>query len=382
MALAARGLCVTLFAGGDKADPRLSEKVDVVLTGTGAIADDHQSAARAIAGVWDRRTYELLVALLRSKPRDGTVVHAHSWGSKLSPSVFSAVRAVGLPLVITAHDYLLGCPNACRYVFPVGEVCGREPLSMKCLGCGCDRDGLGPKVFRAVRFASQSRALRALRPTVVYVSGFQEARLERYIPIKHNSRVIENPVSASSDLASYTGGDGPFLCAGRLEPEKGMDLFCRAASAAGVPALVVGDGSMRRDLMRRYPEIEFRDWMTAEELSRRMLGARALVFPSRWLEAAPLTPIEAQLVAALPCIVSDVCAARESVQHGITGLVFESGNVDALESCIRQLEDRREHARMRQNVVDDVGRVRALHSQARYADELTHLYQEIVQAEN
>ena len=61
--------------------------------------------------------------------------------------------------------------------------------------------------------------------------------------------------------------------------------------------------------------------MTGEELERTMLHAKALVFPSRWLEAAPLTPTEAQLVAALPCIVSDACAARESVKDGRTGLI-------------------------------------------------------------
>lgn len=381
LALADSGLDVTVFAGGSEAEPGLGSTVNVVLTGSGAVASERRSVSRAISGIWDRRTYSLLRELLESKPKGETVVHAHSWGSKLSPSVFSAVRDAGFPLIITAHDYLLGCPNACRYVFPDGAICEREPLSASCLSCNCDRDGVGPKVFRALRFASQTRSLGKLNPTVVYVSGFQASWLDKTIPAEHRGLVIANPVSVKSDLGSYSGTNGPVLCAGRVEAEKGMDLFCAAATAAGADALLVGSGSLKPSLISSYPDVEFCDWMSGEDLARRMLQSKALVFPSRWLEAAPLTPTEAQLIAGLPCIVSDACAARDSIIDGETGLVFESGNEADLERCIRRLGDPHEHARIRKNVLADIPRIRAAHDRRAYVSRLIQQYGDVLASE-
>ena len=63
-----------------------------------------------------------------------------------------------------------------------------------------------------------------------------------------------------------------------------------------------------------------------------------MVFPSKWYEGQPLTVLEA-LSYGIPTIVSDVCAARDEIVDGETGLLFQSGSLDSLCEEIKKLTD-------------------------------------------
>ncbi len=65
-------------------------------------------------------------------------------------------------------------------------------------------------------------------------------------------------------------------------------------------------------------------------------GARALVFPSVWYEGQPLTVLES-LALGTPVLVSDVCAGREAVRHGESGLWFRSNDPHALAEAMGHL---------------------------------------------
>jgi glycosyltransferase involved in cell wall biosynthesis len=62
-----------------------------------------------------------------------------------------------------------------------------------------------------------------------------------------------------------------------------------------------------------------------------MHSAHALVFPSEWYEALPVTVLEA-FACGLPVIAADRGAASEIVRHGYTGLHFAPGDDHALEA--------------------------------------------------
>ncbi|GEA82060.1 glycosyltransferase family 4 protein [Cellulomonas uda] len=379
-AMARRGLDVEFFAGGTEADDELATEARVTLTGASALGDGRRTVGKAIRGIRNadaRARFERVLA--RYSPAS-TVVHFHSWGSRLSPAVFSPARRAGFGTVITAHDYLLGCPNACRYKFPLQESCDIAPGSLRCVAENCDRASRAAKTVRLGRYVAQRSALDGLRPTVVYVSDFQRARVDHFLSFEHRSYVVSNPIEAPGASGSYQGEAGPFLFAGRLEAEKGADVFCEALATSGVPGAVVGDGTLRDDLSTRFPGIPFLGWRSAGELREDMLRSRALVFPSRWFEAAPLTPVEAQLAAALPCIVSDACAARDSVEDGVTGLHFRSGDSEDLARCLRTLSDPEVHLRMRRNIESRRGETTARHSLTAYVDNLLPIYDEAIAA--
>lgn len=91
----------------------------------------------------------------------------------------------------------------------------------------------------------------------------------------------------------------------------------------------MGVGPLVDTLKQKYPKIEFVGWVNSVQLTKYYQTARALVFPSICNEGSPLTIPEA-LSAGLPCIVTDCTSATETITDGINGLIYDTGNVEAL----------------------------------------------------
>ena len=87
-------------------------------------------------------------------------------------------------------------------------------------------------------------------------------------------------------------------------------------------------------------------------------GARFLVIPSNWFEGCPLVISEA-MSHGLPVIASRIGGLPEVVEDGVTGLLFEPGDVDDLVGKIRLLWDSPELCRR-------MGRSRPQQSEGEY----------------
>ena len=125
---------------------------------------------------------------------------------------------------------------------------------------------------------------------------------------------------------------------GRLSKEKGVLLLAEAAKLCECRTVFVGEGESKEDIGKIYSNAEFTGWILREEIDNHLGKARALVFPSLWYETQGLVVLEAAS-RGIPAIVSDVCAARDLIEDGVTGLLFRRGDVDDLIKKIRMLED-------------------------------------------
>ena len=70
----------------------------------------------------------------------------------------------------------------------------------------------------------------------------------------------------------------------------------------------------------------------SEEVQEYIKNAKALIFPSRWYEVAPLTILEAQALG-IPAIVSDVSVAKEFIKNPET-FTFKSDDIKDLKEKI------------------------------------------------
>jgi glycosyltransferase involved in cell wall biosynthesis len=68
---------------------------------------------------------------------------------------------------------------------------------------------------------------------------------------------------------------------------------------------------------------------SGDELSDLIRKARASVYPSEWYENCPFSVMESQLYGT-PVIGADIGGIPELIQVGKTGLLYRSGDVDAL----------------------------------------------------
>lgn len=193
----------------------------------------------------------------------------------------------------------------------------------------------------------QGYVLRALRPAVAFVSDSSRRLIEPYLTWDAERFDCLNYVDADKFQHGFDADCEAYLFVGRLSPEKGCDLFCEAASRAGVDAIVIGDGTELKRLSDSYPDIKFMGALPHDKVLSVMTRSRAIVMPSVWRETFGLVAYEAMIAAGLPCIVSDVGDAASFVRSKGLGEVFSAGNAESLSAAMVNMLDPDVYSRYR-----------------------------------
>lgn len=256
------------------------------------------------------------------------VVHVHNTFPYISPAAYSAVR--GRAVVQTLHNFRLLCPQA--MLLREGRVCedcvGRLPWRGALRGCY-----RGSRVY-STAIASMLVAHRAL--------GTWHKRVTRYIALNDFGRkkfiegglparrIAVKPNFVDALPVPQDGVRDGFLFVGRLSPEKGIDVLCRAAAGlAGAARVRVVGGGPEAERLRGAAGIEALGALPSAQVQQRMADAQALVMPSLSYETFGLVIVEA-FAAGLPVIASRLGAMAALVREGETGLLFVPGDADDL----------------------------------------------------
>ncbi len=352
--LANLGVKVYYFAGTGPVSAKLRDACEEVMClGRDAYLDRGLKPSSALKGLYDRDARGELERLLGRLDPKRTVVHFHGWFHSLSPAVFDAVRRRGFASVTTMHEYSLACPNMSLFDYRRKAVCHIEPMSAGCLMCNCDKRNYPMKVYRYLRTAIYRRCFRLCGTRPIFISEFSRDVLlgcKGTAELLGRGFLVKDPVVAKGAEGASCDPNGPYMFIGRVDEEKGAELFCEAATRIGVRAVVVGDGARRRALEEAYPSVEFLGWKSGEELGRLRSSARCIVFPSICYETAGLSVLEAQMAAGTPCIVADGTATSEFVSDGVDGLLFRAGSAESLARAIERMEDSGTWRALRSNV--------------------------------
>lgn len=340
LGLAARGLRVTYFSCVGPVSPRLQGMpgLEVICLDQHELARDPHRLRAFMSGLRNTRALHALRQLLSARDPRRTIVHAHTWMKALSPFVLQSVVTQGFPLVVTLHDYFIACPNGGFFDHRAGQICRRNPLSVSCVGCNCDRRNYAHKLWRCVRTALQNRWLGVPAQVSHYigVSAFSTDVLEPHLPADAAISALRHPVDCVDEGPAPVAGNKNFIFVGRLVPEKGVRLFAEAMNATGRPAVFVGDGELMPELRQLCPHGRFTGWLDAAGIRTELQHARALVLPSLWYETLGLVAIEAA-AAGVPVIVSDGCAATDYIRHDRNGLLFAHGSAASLALAVQRI---------------------------------------------
>lgn len=377
--LAQRGSRVTLFtAKGPKAEPEFGMRT--VCLEQEEISKDPNRLRAVAKGLHNVSAARALRRELAGQDRARTVVHVHTYTKALSSSVIAAALDLGFPVVLSLHDYFITCPTGSFFQHQQSRICDLRPLSWNCLVSKCDRRHFAHKQWRVARTFLQNQVLKLDRRIkhFVGVSDFSVRLIKPLLPAAARVFTIRNPVSCRDFGPAPVGENEDFLFIGRFSPEKGPQLFAKAAEKLGIPAVFIGDGDLGQKLRRLCPGARFTGWLADTEVRDWLRRARCLVFPPLWYETLGMVVVEAAS-AGVPAIIASRCAATDFVRHGQTGLVFEHGSVDSL--CDRLAELRKDGGKARRLgeasyrwYWDDPWTVE------RHVDELLHLYDRILAA--
>jgi len=176
---------------------------------------------------------------------------------------------------------------------------------------------------RVHRFAANS----------AYVAG----RIRRYYG--RDSVVIPPPVDTTFFTPGPAAPGGYDLVVSALAPYKRLELALEAYRGSGRRLLIVGSGPESSRLRALAPpEAEFLGPVADIELRELYRGCRAVLMPG--IEDAGIVPLEA-LACGRPAIVFGEGGGAESVEHGLTGLVFHEPTPEALRAAVDSLETAR-----------------------------------------
>src|SRR5437763_6859434 len=136
-------------------------------------------------------------------------------------------------------------------------------MSAKCVATHCDARAYSHKLWRVGRQAVQ-RSFGAMPAGISHLISPSRSAADivtRFLPPGIPVTVLSNPVSVEPLPAADVGGNEPFVMVGRLQHDKGGVLFARAARAAGVRALFIGDGTEAGAIERANPDAEITGWL-------------------------------------------------------------------------------------------------------------------------
>lgn len=294
----------------------------------------------ALAAVWSRAAAEKFQAFLDDVKPD--VAHLHNIAYHLTPAVVAALARAGVPAVMTLHDYNLLCPN--HYFYSRDEPCFRcaEKKYFSCITRRCVKGKFGASAVGylahlvARRKKIYHKLARILAPSAflsekVRAAGYDDARV-RFLPPAIDIR--ETRAARKENF---------FLYAGRLAPQKGVDVLIQAVGLAGpkVCLKVAGSGpeiANLRETARGYAadKVEFLGHVDARRLAGLMASARAVVVPSRWPENTPAVILEA-FAAGAAVVASRIGGIPEMVEDGVEGLLVEAEDVRGLGAALELL---------------------------------------------
>jgi len=291
-----------------------------------------------INGLYASGAVRQFAALLEASKPD--VVHAHELFPLLSPWILPEATRRNVPVVMSCFDYRLTCPVVTH--FSDGGVCtkclgGREYQAVlrNCRGRRAESFAYALRSLLARRFDLYRRHVRAfVTPTEFsshWLVSHADIAPERVLTVPYATELVpEGPVEHST--GRYIG------FAGRIAPEKGVDLLIRAARLAQVPVAIAG-GTTSYPGADGVENVQLVPGWGAEPMRQFYRNARAIVVPSLWFETYPLVISEA-MSHGLPVIASRLGALAEVVRDGVDGLLFEPGNAtDLAEKLVRLWSD-------------------------------------------
>jgi glycosyltransferase involved in cell wall biosynthesis len=270
------------------------------------------------------------------------VVHLQNFRRHLTFSIVPVAKKLGIPVVMTAHDYDLICPSS--LLLAGGQVCS---------ACGgrhfyraalkkCKQGSLAGSLAVALEgyFMKMMRYDRLI-DVVVTPSRFARDKMVECGFDPARVRVINNFIDAAEYRPVYES-EGHVLWAGRLTAEKGVDVLLDAAAALpGTRFLIVGDGPCRPDLEQHALKLglgnaEFLGYVERGTLLGLVGKSLLVAMPSVWYENFPYAILEA-FALGKPVVASKIGGMPELVTEGQTGMLFNAGDAAGLAEKIREI---------------------------------------------
>lgn len=306
--------------------------------------EDHRLAEQVgIAGrmLYSRECARTMGRLIRRERPD--IVHFHNIYHQLSPSIIHAAAAMGVPTLMTLHDYKITCAVYSHY--RAGQVCEacRGGRFYNATRYRCVKGSLARSLLGSLEMYLHRGFLRSYEKLDARISPsrFLRGKLRELgfrAPIQWQPYFVD-----VEDFTPRYDWDGrQIVYFGRLSHEKGLPTLLNAVKGLDVHLRIVGRGPREEALREKVDEegignVSFEGFMYGSDLREMVRSCMFPVVPSEWYDNNPLVIYES-FAMGKPVVGADLGGIPELIGQD-RGRCFRAGDADGLRAVIRDFVD-------------------------------------------
>ena len=266
--------------------------------------------------------------------------------NKLSPSVITGAKKMGLPVVLRLSDYFLLCP---RFDFMYQKRICEDCLTKgyrSCIKKRCVKESLFASVVRvfSMKFHNFIHVYQDV-DAFITPSEFLKKKLVTNGFDASKITCIPTFTTSKSEIGKLQVGDYG-LYFGRITEEKGVETVIKAyEKLPDHKVKIMGDDTTEeairlKEYVKRHKmkNVEFLGFKSGSQLENVIKDSRFTIIPSIWYDNLPNTALES-FQYSKPVIASNIGSLPELVVDEMNGFLFEAGNHDDLIKAIKKLDD-------------------------------------------
>lgn len=288
---------------------------------------------------WSRQTYRDVTQQIRTFQPD--VLHCHSFFPLVSPSVYAAAAAQGVPVVQTLHEYRLLCPVG--WLLRDGQLCTEcvDHSLLRGIRYGCYQGSAAKTAAVALMLQVHRWRRTWWRQVQLFVTPTEFARQTFRASGLLPDRIWVHPNFLSVDPGVSQQPRTGALFVGRLSAEKGIVTLLNAwRQLPHVPLHIIGAGPLQNWVetfiaAHQLAQVTCLGYQPLPAVLAAMKQAQFLLLPSIFYETFGRTIMEAYATGT-PVIASRLGAMAELVQVGETGWLCAPGDAADLATTVQQ----------------------------------------------
>ena len=302
------------------------------------------------------------------------VVHLNNFNYQLTPSIIYEIKKHNIPIVYTAHDVQLVCPNHKLKNERTEGLCRKcyDGRYYNCIQNNCIHSSkLRSVIGAAEAWIYRKKHTYKLIDRIICPSEFMEKELLHNMDLADRTQTLYNFI----DEIKPTGieRENYVLYFGRYSEEKGIRTLIKAAKALpAVQFVFAGRGDMENEV-NSVGNIRNMGFKTGAELRGIIEKAAFTVLASEWSENCPFSVMESQTLCT-PVLGANIGGIPELIDEGVTGMLFESGNARELTEKIEYLYNNRELCRQMSENCKSI----SYDTISDYADKIVKIYEEMI----
>ena len=269
------------------------------------------------------------------------IVHLHLFQHQISPSILDVCKEFNLPVVYTAHELKMICPN--YKMMHHGTICEdcKGSRFYKCLANRCVMDSFAKSlVSTAEAYVHKWKKSYDVIDHIITPSEFYRQKFIEFGIAPERVTAIPNFLDREMPKVNQIAQKDYYLYMGRLSEEKGILTMLRAFQDFPDQQLrIVGRGPLEDTVKQIIVDnhminVTLLGFKSGQELTDILGNSKALILPSEWYENGPYSAIEA-LQLGIPIIGADIGGIPELIDNN--GVLFKSGDSEDLKRAIIEL---------------------------------------------